>query len=104
MFGPTTARKTAIEIHLAFGDVGQALELIAETRLPVSTPLAVRCRHMLNVALANCEAKRWDTAADTLLDVCAEAPEWVRHPTARCGPAAERAAALGGRLTAACPG
>jgi hypothetical protein len=79
LFGPTTARKTAVEIHLAFGNVGQALTLIDEARLPDNTPPAVRYRHMLNIALANCEAKRWDTAADALLDVCAQAPEWVRH-------------------------
>jgi hypothetical protein len=79
LFGPTTARKTAIEIHLAFGDVGQALGLISDTRMPDSTPVAVRCRHMLNVSLAYCEAKRWDEPADTLLEVCTTAPEWVRH-------------------------
>ncbi|MFC5183872.1 helix-turn-helix domain-containing protein [Actinomadura harenae] len=79
LFGPTTARKTAIEIHLAFGDIGQALGLIQDTRMPGSTPIAVRCRHQLNVALAYCEAERWDEAADTLLEVCTAAPEWVRH-------------------------
>ncbi len=79
LFGPTTARKTAIEIHLAFGDIGQALGLIRDTRMPESTPVAVRCRHLLNVSLAYCEARRWDEAADTLLEVCTSAPEWVRH-------------------------
>lgn len=79
MFGPTLARTQAVQIHLAFGNVGQALDLIEHTRIPDSIPKVSRSRYKLDVALAWCEAKQWDKAADTLIEVCTEAPEWVRH-------------------------
>ncbi|MFC4907977.1 helix-turn-helix domain-containing protein [Actinomadura gamaensis] len=79
LFGPTTARTHSLEIHLAFGDVGKALDLIAETRLPRNVPLAAWGRHQLNVALAYSDARRWDAATDTLLEVCDRAPNWIRH-------------------------
>ncbi|SEG14366.1 Helix-turn-helix domain-containing protein [Thermomonospora echinospora] len=78
-FGPTSASTQAVGIHLAFGNIGQALDLIENTRLPADMPKAAKSRYMLDVALAWCEARQWDKAADTLLDVCSEAPEWVRH-------------------------
>ncbi|WP_242884028.1 helix-turn-helix domain-containing protein [Actinomadura litoris] len=78
-FGPTTARIQAVQVHLAFGDVGQALELIEQTHIPSSIPKVTRSRFKLDVALARVEAKQWDAAADTLLEVCMEAPGWVKH-------------------------
>jgi transcriptional regulator with XRE-family HTH domain len=78
-FGPTTARTQAVGIHLALGDVGKALDLIEHTPLPVGMPKVAKSRYMLDVALARCEARQWDRSADTLLDLCAEAPNWVRH-------------------------
>lgn len=78
-FGPTTASTEAVGIAVALGNYGQALKLASRTRLPRSMPKAVRNRYKLDVALAQCEAKLYDRAAETLIEVGLDAPDWVRH-------------------------
>ncbi|MFI1416536.1 helix-turn-helix domain-containing protein [Streptomyces sp. NPDC020731] len=78
-FGPTSANTEAVGIAVALGNHGRALQLAARTELPRSMPKLARNRYKLDVALAQCEAKLYDRAADTLIEVGLDAPEWVRH-------------------------
>ncbi|WP_448333837.1 helix-turn-helix domain-containing protein [Streptomyces sp. DSM 41534] len=78
-FGPTAANTEAVGIRVALGDFGRALKLEKETRLPKSMPKLARNRYKLDVALAQVEAKLYDKAGDTLIEVGLDAPEWVKH-------------------------
>ncbi|MFI6982428.1 helix-turn-helix domain-containing protein [Embleya sp. NPDC050154] len=78
-FGPTDARIQAVTVALALKENGKALELIKHTRIPRHIPIVARSRYALDVALAQCEAKQWDSATRTLLDIAQEAPDWIRH-------------------------
>ncbi|WP_030417192.1 helix-turn-helix domain-containing protein [Streptomyces sp. NRRL S-1448] len=78
-FGPTAAKTEAVGIAVALGNYGRALQLAAHTELPCSMPKLARNRYKLDVALAQCEAKLYDRAADTLTEVALDAPEWVKH-------------------------
>lgn len=78
-FGPTTANTEAVGIAVALGNHGKALQLAARTDLPGSMPKLARNRYKLDVALAQCAAGLHDQAADTLIEVGLDAPEWVRH-------------------------
>ncbi|MGP3953742.1 helix-turn-helix domain-containing protein [Streptomyces sp. 7N604] len=78
-FGPTFANTEAVGIAVALGNHGKALKLAARTELPRSMPKLARNRYKLDVALAQCEAKLYDRAADTLIEVGRDAPEWVKH-------------------------
>ncbi|MEV6588191.1 helix-turn-helix domain-containing protein [Streptomyces acidicola] len=78
-FGPTAANTEAVGIAVALGNHGKALKLAAHTELPRSMPKLARNRYKLDVALAQCEARLYDRAADTLIEVGLDAPEWVKH-------------------------
>ncbi|MEU3255005.1 helix-turn-helix transcriptional regulator [Streptomyces sp. NPDC006997] len=78
-FGPTSASTEAVGIAVALGNYGKALKLAAHTKLPPSTPKLARNRYKLDVALAQCAAGLHDQAADTLIEVGLDAPEWVKH-------------------------
>ncbi|CDR08179.1 hypothetical protein GCM10022420_048110 [Streptomyces iranensis] len=78
-FGPTAANTEAVGIRVALGDYGRALKLERETHLPKSMPKLARNRYKLDVALAQVEAKLYDKAGDTLIEVGLDAPEWVKH-------------------------
>ncbi|WP_438486142.1 helix-turn-helix domain-containing protein [Streptomyces sp. S186] len=78
-FGPTTANTEAVGIAVALGNHGSALKLAARTTLPRTMLKIPRNRYKLDVALAQCEAKLYDRAADTLIEVGLDAPEWVKH-------------------------
>ncbi|MET8012703.1 hypothetical protein ABZU86_10885 [Streptomyces sp. NPDC005271] len=66
-------------IRVALGDFGRALKPEKETPLPKSMPKLARNRYKLDVALAQVEAKLYDKAGDTLIEVGLDAPEWVKH-------------------------
>ncbi|MGA6169077.1 helix-turn-helix domain-containing protein [Streptomyces sp. NPDC012600] len=80
-FGPQTATTQAVGIKVTLGDSGKALTLIrsvsAEDLLQLSE--VSRNRYMLDVALAQTDAKLYDKALDTLEEVMQGAPEWARH-------------------------
>ncbi|MFI1199181.1 helix-turn-helix domain-containing protein [Streptomyces sp. NPDC020883] len=78
-FGPTTANTEAVGIAVALGNHGAALKLAARTTLPRTMLKIPRNRYKLDVALAQCETKLYDRAADTLIEVGLDAPEWVKH-------------------------
>ncbi|MDX2702132.1 XRE family transcriptional regulator [Streptomyces sp. PA03-6a] len=80
-FGPANAAAKAVDVLLAVKQVGQALDLISTFHGQADLAPAVRHRYQLDVALAQCEARQWDTCLDTLLAVCTEAPDWARHQT-----------------------
>ncbi|KJY42200.1 DNA-binding protein [Streptomyces sp. NRRL B-1568] len=78
-FGPTFANTEAVGIAVALGNYGRALNLASRTELSGSMPKLARNRYKLDVALAQCAAGLYDQAADVLIDVGLDAPEWVRH-------------------------
>ncbi|UGY93714.1 helix-turn-helix domain-containing protein [Streptomyces gobiensis] len=78
-FGQATAGTEAVTVALALGEIGKAIKLIKSTQGVDQLRDVPRLRYMLSVALAQAEAKLWDRAADTLLAVIAERPEWARH-------------------------
>ncbi|WP_275467595.1 helix-turn-helix domain-containing protein [Streptomyces noursei] len=81
-FGPTAAKTEAVGIHVALRNYGQALKLASQpdmAKLPKSMSKVARNRYKLDVALAQCESKLYDRAADTLIEVGLDAPQWVKH-------------------------
>ncbi|MFF4601387.1 helix-turn-helix domain-containing protein [Streptomyces sp. NPDC001339] len=78
-FGPTVTNTESVGIAVALGNHGRALKLASRTELPRSMPKLARNRYKLDVAMAQCEAKLYDQAADTLIEVGRDAPEWVKH-------------------------
>jgi transcriptional regulator with XRE-family HTH domain len=78
-FGPATVQAQAVGIQVSTGRPARALETFAAIGdQSVLTPSA-RNRLMLDVALAQCDTKRWDDSLDTLLEVCTAHPDWARH-------------------------
>ncbi|MFJ1931770.1 helix-turn-helix domain-containing protein [Kitasatospora sp. NPDC088160] len=77
-FGPAYAAAQAVGVNVALGNAGRALE-IAGRFDPTGLTQAAHNRMMLDVALAQCDARQWDTSVDTLLEVCSAHPEWSRH-------------------------
>jgi transcriptional regulator with XRE-family HTH domain len=78
-FGPTAATTEAVGIAVALGNFSRALKLAQRTEIPPYMTKVARNRYKLDVALAQVECKLYDAAADTLVDVGRDAPEWVRH-------------------------
>ncbi|MCQ4046509.1 helix-turn-helix domain-containing protein [Streptantibioticus rubrisoli] len=78
-FGPTATNTEAVGIAVALGNYGRALKLAQHTEIPRYMSKVARNRYKLDVALAQCEAKLYDQAAETLISVGLDAPEWVRH-------------------------
>ncbi|MEU2559091.1 helix-turn-helix transcriptional regulator [Streptomyces longispororuber] len=78
-FGPTAANTEAVGIAVALGNYGKALKLASHTELPRAMPKLARNRYKLDVALAQCAVGLHDQAADTLVEVGLDAPEWVKH-------------------------
>lgn len=81
MFGPANAAAKAVDVNLAIREVGNALGII-ET-VPRRAAANPGCPQQVpaDVALAQCEARQYDTALDTLLKACEAAPLWARHQT-----------------------
>ncbi|MFI6447801.1 XRE family transcriptional regulator [Kitasatospora sp. NPDC050543] len=77
-FGPSYAGAQAVSVNVSLGNAGRALE-IAGRFDPSGLTQAAHNRMMLDVALAQCDARQWDTSLDTLLEVCSAHPEWSRH-------------------------
>ncbi len=78
-FGPSYATHQAIGVHVAIGRAGQALALAEQFQDRSGLSHASRSRVGLDVAAAQCDANMWDAALDTLLEVTADNPSWVRH-------------------------
>lgn len=78
-FGPSYATHQAIGVHVATGRTGQALALAERFRDRSGLSHASRSRLGLDIAVAQCDARMWDTALDTLLAVADDNPAWTRH-------------------------
>lgn len=78
-FGPANAAAKSVDVNLAIGDVGKALGIIGTFHDEQALAPAVRHRYWLDVAMAQCEARQFDTSLDTLLRACEAAPQWARH-------------------------
>ncbi|WP_407559969.1 helix-turn-helix domain-containing protein [Streptomyces sp. 184] len=80
-FGPTTASTQAVGVNVTVGEHGKALRLSADIHDGDLSGLAdaARNRYKLDVALAQADAKMWDTSLDTLEGVLTDAPQWARH-------------------------
>jgi transcriptional regulator with XRE-family HTH domain len=80
-FGPANAEAKSVDVNLSIGKVGKALGLIKTFRGEDRLAPAVKNRFLLDKAWAQTEAKQYDTALDTLLDACGDAPGWARNQT-----------------------
>ncbi|MFJ8213235.1 helix-turn-helix domain-containing protein [Streptomyces sp. NPDC096033] len=80
-FGPAAVTAQAIGIAVSTGKAGKALQLARGLHDVSSLHQAAQNRLQLDIALAQCDTKQYDTCLDTLLTVCEEHPEWVRHQT-----------------------
>ncbi|MEU9975079.1 helix-turn-helix transcriptional regulator [Streptomyces sp. NPDC051014] len=81
-FGPTAAKTEAVGIHVALKNFGRALELATAPdmkTLPKTMSKVARNRYKLDVALAQASTGLYDQAAETLIEVGLDAPEWVKH-------------------------
>lgn len=80
-FGPHTATTQAVGINVTIGKHGKALKLIESVKPAHLEGLAdaARNRYQLDVAMAQAEAKMYDSALDTLETVLHDAPQWSRH-------------------------
>lgn len=78
-FGPSYATHQAIGVHVATGSPGQALRLAEQFHDRSGLSHASRSRVGLDVAVAQCDARMWDTAMETLLTVASDNPGWTRH-------------------------
>ncbi|MFJ6798025.1 helix-turn-helix domain-containing protein [Streptomyces sp. NPDC091268] len=80
-FGPASVTAQAIGLAVSTGKPGKALELARDLHDHSSLHQAAQNRLQLDIALAQCDTRQYDTCLDTLLTVCTEHPEWVRHQT-----------------------
>ncbi|MGW6413001.1 helix-turn-helix domain-containing protein [Streptomyces vinaceus] len=80
-FGPAAVAAQAVGIAVATGKAGKALRLAGAVDDWSSLHQAAQNRLQLDIALAQCTTGQYDTCLDTLLTVCREHPEWVRHQT-----------------------
>lgn len=80
-FGPAAITAQAIGIAVSTGKPGRALQLAQGLHDTSSLHQAARNRLQLDIALAQCDTKQYDSCLDTLLTVCQEHPDWVRHQT-----------------------
>lgn len=80
-FGPAAVAAQAVGIAVSTGKAGKALRLAKEVHDWSSLHQAARNRLQLDIALAQCDTRQYDTCLDTLLTVCTEQPDWVRHQT-----------------------
>lgn len=80
-FGPSQALMQTVDIGVVTENYTRALE--AANRMPrePGLPLAARCRHLTDRAMAlACEGHR-DEALDALLAAEAIGPDWIKHQT-----------------------
>jgi transcriptional regulator with XRE-family HTH domain len=93
-FGPAKVAMMETDCAVVAGDYPAALE--AARRMPPRSvvPLASWARHRTDVAWAGTQLGRRDEAEETLLELAAEAPRWIRYQTF---PRAVTAGLLSGR-------
>ncbi|MEV0536322.1 helix-turn-helix transcriptional regulator [Kitasatospora sp. NPDC050463] len=77
-FGPSYAGAQAVGVNVSLGNAGRALDLVHRFH-PSGLTQAAHNRMMLDVALAQCDARQWDSSLDTLQEVCEAHPDWARH-------------------------
>ncbi|MGX2995597.1 helix-turn-helix domain-containing protein [Streptomyces sp. JNUCC 64] len=80
-FGPAAVTAQAVGIAVSTGKAAKALNLAEQVHDWSPLHQAARNRLRLDIALAQCDTRQYDTCLDTLLTVCAEQPDWVRHQT-----------------------
>jgi transcriptional regulator with XRE-family HTH domain len=80
-FGPAKVGMLAVDVAVVQDDFSGALA--AAKRLPpdADLPLAVRARHLADVALAQLRLGRHDRALQTLLTMEQQAPDWIKYQT-----------------------
>ncbi|GAA2919667.1 hypothetical protein GCM10020221_14920 [Streptomyces thioluteus] len=81
--GPITALTQAVGINVTTGETGKALRLIEgvarEPNRLEQLADAARNRYLLDVAMAQADARMYDSALDTLEGVLRGSPQWARH-------------------------
>ncbi|MEU6295308.1 helix-turn-helix transcriptional regulator [Streptomyces erythrochromogenes] len=77
-FGPSYAGAQAVGINVTLGNTGKAIDLSRRFD-PSGLTQAAHSRMQLDIALAQADARQWETSLDTLLEVCSAHPEWAKH-------------------------
>lgn len=78
LFGPVHVDTQAVGINVSIGKIGKALAIADGIHDLSPLTVAARSRYKLDVAMARCDARQWDTSLDLLLEACTENPEWAR--------------------------
>ncbi len=79
LFGPVSATTQAVGVNVSLGQTSKALALIESIHDTRDLSEAARYRYELDKALAQADAKMWDTSLDTLEAALRGAPHWARH-------------------------
>ncbi|MEU7040502.1 helix-turn-helix transcriptional regulator [Streptomyces varsoviensis] len=79
LFGPVSATTQAVGVNVSLGQTGKALALIDSIHDTGHLSEAAQHRYELDKALAQADAKMWDTSLDTLEAALRSAPQWARH-------------------------
>ncbi len=80
-FGPSQVVMQTVDVGVVTEDYAGALD--AAKRMPRGTtlPLASRCRHLADQALAHARLGHAQQAVDALLTAESMGPDWIRHQT-----------------------
>lgn len=79
LFGPVSATTQAVGINVSLGLTGKALSLADSVKDVSGLSEAARNRYAMDKAMAQADAKLWDSSLDTLEEALLAAPEWARH-------------------------
>jgi len=78
-FGPERVVIQAVENRAIEGRPEKALALATSVPPADDETMAHRCRHLLDVAWAQAELRRYSDATDTLVSIYRTVPEWLRY-------------------------
>lgn len=80
-FGPSQVTMQTVDVHVVTEEFGEALTAARRMPQDAGLPLAARCRHLADLALAHTRLGHDQRAIDTLLAMQQAAPDWSRYQT-----------------------
>ena len=80
-FGPSQVTMQTVDVHVVTEEFGEALTAARGMPRDAGLPLAARCRHLADLALAHTRLGHDQRAIDTLLTMQQAAPDWSRYQT-----------------------
>ncbi|SFQ29355.1 helix-turn-helix transcriptional regulator [Amycolatopsis rubida] len=78
-FGPSQVVMQSVDVAVVTEDYETALELAKDMPRDNGLPLASRCRHLADKALALTRTGHYSAALDTLLTAEAQGQDWIQH-------------------------